>query len=57
MKQFGAYQKWCRTTSARAQFYEKTLEMADLINDPDCPRSGKHRQLEKVEIKESEEAV
>ena len=55
--QFGVYQKWCRTTSACAQFYEKTLEIADLINDPDCPTSGKHRELEKAEIKKSKEAV
>ena len=29
--QFGTYQKWCRTTSARAQFYEKTLRISFLI--------------------------
>lgn len=55
--QFGAYQKWCRTTSARAQFYEKTLEMVDLIGDPDIARSGRHRELEKAEIVKSEQAV
>ena len=55
--QFGAYQKWCRTTSARAQFYEKTLKMVDLIDDPDCPRSSKHRELEQAEVKKGEKAV
>ena len=55
--QFGAYQKWCRTTSQRAQFYEKNLEMVDLIDDSDLPRAGKHRELEKAEIKKSEDAV
>ena len=55
--QFGAYNRWCRTTSARVQFYEKTLEMVSLINDPDCPRTGRHRELEKAEIKKSEKAV
>lgn len=44
-------------TSTRAQFYEKTLEMADLITDPDNPRSGRHRELEKAEISKSEQAV
>ena len=55
--QFGAYQKWCRTTSVRAQFYQKTLEMVDLIDDPDTPRAGRHRELEKAEIKKGEAAV
>ena len=54
---FGAYQRWCRTTSTRAQYFEKMLEMCGLINDPDCPKAGKHRELEKAEIKKSEEAV
>jgi hypothetical protein len=54
---FGAYQRWCRSTSTRAQYYEKMLEMCGLINDPECPRAGKHRELEKAEIKKSEEAV
>ena len=54
---FGAYQRWCRTTSARAQLYEKTLEMCDMIDDPECPKAGKHRELEAAQIKKSEEAV
>ncbi|KAL7385243.1 hypothetical protein ABVT39_018114 [Epinephelus coioides] len=37
---FGAYQKWCCTTSARAQLYELTLEMCDMIDDPDMPKAG-----------------
>uniref|UniRef100_UPI00358E5A97 uncharacterized protein n=1 Tax=Myxine glutinosa TaxID=7769 RepID=UPI00358E5A97 len=42
----GAYQKWCRTTSARAQLYELTLEMCGMIDDPEMPKAGKHRELE-----------
>ena len=55
--QFGAYQRWCRTTSARAQLHQKTLEMTNLLDDPECPKAGKHRELEKAAIKKSEEAV
>ena len=44
---FGAYQKWCRTISACAHFHQKTLEMADLIDDPDTPKMGRHRELER----------
>ena len=55
--QFGTYQKWCRTTSARAQFYEKTLQMTDLVSDPDNPSSNRHRELEKAEMAKSEQAV
>lgn len=54
---FGAYQRWCRTTSTRAQYFEKMLEMCGLIDDSDCPKAGKHRELEKAEIKKSEDAV
>ena len=31
--------------------------MVDLINSSDCPVAGKHRELEKAEIKKSEDAV
>ena len=31
--------------------------MCGLLDDPDCPTSGKHRELEKASIKKSEEAV
>ena len=54
---FGAYQKWCRTTSARAQLHELTLEMCGMIDDPDCPKRGKHRELEPAQIRKYEEAV
>ena len=54
---FVAYQRWCRTTSTRAQYFEKMLEMCDLIDDPDWPKAGKHRELERAEIKNSEGAV
>ena len=39
------------------QFYESTLEMVDLMDDPDCPRAEKHRELEKAEVKKGKEAV
>ena len=54
---FGAYQRWCRRTSTRAQYFEKMLDMCGLIDDPDCPKVEKHRELEKAEIKKSEDAV
>ena len=53
----GAYQQWCRTTSIRAQYFEKMLEICDLIDDPDSSKAGKHRELERAEVKKSEEAV
>ena len=37
--------------------FEKTLEMCGMLNDPDSPKFGKHRELELAEIKKSEEAV
>ena len=37
--------------------HEKTLEMCDLLDDPDAPRHGKHRELDKAEIQRSESAV
>lgn len=54
---FPAYQRWCRTTSARAQYFEMLLEMCGLIDDPEFPKGGKHRELEPAQIKKSEEAV
>ena len=54
---YGAYQRWCRTTSIRAQYFEKMLEICDLIDDPDNSKAGKHRELERAEVKKSEEAV
>ena len=44
-------------TSIQAQFYEKTLEMVDIINDPDCPRAGGHRELQQPEVKKVEESI
>lgn len=54
---FGAYQRWCRTTSTRAQYFEKMLEVSGMVDDPECPKAGKHRELENSSIKKSEEAV
>ena len=54
---FGAYQRWCRTTSTRAQYFEKFLEMCDMVDDPECPKAGKHRDMDKANIRKCEEAV
>lgn len=53
----GTFKKWCRTTSARAQLYESTLEMCDMIQDPDCPRAGTHRELDSAQVKKYSETV
>ena len=31
--------------------------MVDITNDPDCPRAGRHRELEKAVVNEGEESV
>ena len=33
------------------------LEMCGLIDDPDCPKADKHRELERAEIQKTEKAV
>ena len=48
---FGAYQQWW------VQYFEKMLEMCGFIDDPDCPKAGRHREMERAEIKKSEETV
>ena len=40
---YSAYQRWCRTTSARGKLFEEMLEMCGLINNPDIPKAGKNR--------------
>ena len=37
---FGAYQRWCRITSARAEFFERMLEMCGLIDDKGIATRG-----------------
>ena len=54
---FGAYERWCRITSTKAQYFEKILEMCGLIDDPECPKKGKHREIERAEIQKNEDAV
>lgn len=54
---FGAYQRWCRTTSIRAKYFELMLEVCGMIDDVDIPKAGKHRELEKAAIAKSEKAV
>ena len=43
--------------SQRAQCYELLLDNCGLINDPDRPKCGKHRDVYPAEIKKSENAV
>ena len=43
--------------SSRAKLYEEMLEMCYMIDDPECPKSGKLRDLEACQIKKSECAV
>ena len=42
---FGAYQRWCRTTSTWAQYYENMLEMCGLLDHPECPKAERHREI------------
>ena len=42
---FGAYQHWCRPMSACDQFFEWTLEICGMFDDPECPKDGKHCEL------------
>ena len=39
------------------QYFEKMLEICGLIDDTDCPKAGRHRDMERAEIKKSEETV
>lgn len=57
LSMFGACERWCRTTSTRVQYYEKMLDTCGMIDDPDSSKAGKHRELEKAEIRKSEDAV
>ena len=54
---FSAYQRWIRTTSGRAKLFEKMLDVCGMIDDPDCPKDGKHRDLEAAQVRKSEKAV
>ena len=54
---FGAKERWVCTSSSRALLYEKLLDMVDMIDDPDIPKAGKHRELQAYHMRKSEEAV
>ena len=56
-KNFSAHQRWIKTTSGRTKLFEKMLDVCGMINDPDCPKDGKHRDLDPAQIKKSEKAV
>ncbi|KAK7026529.1 hypothetical protein SK128_007721, partial [Halocaridina rubra] len=47
---FSAYKIWCRTTSECAQHYKLTLETCSMIDDPDCPETGKHCKLDPAQL-------
>jgi hypothetical protein len=57
LENYGAYQRWIRTTSERSKYYQATLEMCGMNNDSDVSSSSKHREQTKSEIKRSETAV
>ena len=53
LENYGAYQRWIRTTSERAKYYQATLEMTGMSNDTDtCSfKSDKHREQLPSEVK------
>ena len=53
-EKYRAYQRWVRTISSRAKLFE---EMCDMIDEPECPKSGKNCDLEASQIKKSECAI
>ena len=57
LNKFAAYQRWCCTTSLSAKFFERMLELCDMLSDTESPKDGKYRELQKTEVKRSEEAV
>ena len=54
---FAAYQRWIRTTSARAKLFERMFDVCGMNNDPECPAAGKHRDLDAAQVRKSERAV
>ena len=54
---FEAEERWVRTSSSRALLYDKLLDMVDVIDDPDIPKAGKHRDLQAYHMRKSEAAV
>ena len=57
LENYGAYQRWIRTTSERTKYYQATLEMTGMSNETDSSKSGKHREQLPSEVKRSEAAV
>ena len=54
---FATYKHWIRTTSARAKLFKKMLDVCGMINDPQCPAAGKHRDLDATQVRKSGRAV
>ena len=57
LENYGAYQRWNRTMSVRVQFYQSTLEMCGMVEDPDSSSAGVHRECQPSEIAKMENAV
>ena len=57
LQNFSTYQRWIKTASERAKFYETILEMIGMLRDRDNPLHSKHRELGKSEIRRSEDAI
>ena len=47
---FRSEECWVRISSTHALIYDKLLDMADFINDPDIPKAKKHRDLHAYHI-------
>ncbi len=52
---YDAYQRWVKTTHERSQFFNATLNMADM--SPQSNEGQKHRDLRPAEIQRSESSV
>ena len=54
---YPSYQRFCRTTSVRAKFFEQMLEQCGMLDDAESSTGSVHRENFKSEIKRSEEDV
>lgn len=57
LENYGAYQRWIRTTSKRSKFYQATMDMCGMNNNTDSSTYSKHREQVLSEIKQGEGAV
>ena len=54
---YGAYKKLYRTTSTQAQYFERTLKMCVLLDEPEWPKDGNHLEEQKSEVVKSKKAL